>query len=78
MKLTLVLESNNIEDYIKEIPPIVQFHTPLIQKQIKNFEQQTNSLTVELYLNYKGEWSYYTQSSWLNFYNKIMKTKKPR
>lgn len=45
MKLALILESNNIEDYIKEIPPIVQFHTPLIQNQIKNFEQKTNSLT---------------------------------
>ncbi|MCZ2222519.1 MAG: transglutaminase family protein [Chitinophagales bacterium] len=45
MKLTLELESNNIEDYLKEIPPIVLFNTPLVQEQIKNIEHQSNSIT---------------------------------
>lgn len=42
--MELLLESNNIEDYLDEIPPIIQFATPLIQKKIYEIEFQTPSL----------------------------------
>lgn len=42
--MQLQLESKNMADYLKEIPPIIEFHTPLIQKKIKEIEAQSSSL----------------------------------
>lgn len=33
--MKLILESDRIEDYLKEIPPIIQFDTPLVQEKVK-------------------------------------------
>jgi len=42
--MKLHLESQNLNDYLKEIPPVILFHTPSIQKQIKEIESRTSSL----------------------------------
>lgn len=42
--MELIIESSDIKDYLKEIPPVIQFHTPLIQKQINVITSQTTSL----------------------------------
>lgn len=42
--MKLQLESAKLEDYLKEIPPVIQFDTPLIQKEIKAIESQATSL----------------------------------
>lgn len=42
--MKLIIESDNINDYLKEVPPVIQFNTPLIQKQIKIITSQTDSL----------------------------------
>ncbi|MBS1488762.1 MAG: transglutaminase family protein [Bacteroidetes bacterium] len=36
--MKLHMESNRTEDYLKEIPPVIQFSSPLIQQQIKSIE----------------------------------------
>lgn len=41
--MKLLFESNNKEDYLKEVPPTIQFSTPLIQEQIKIITSQTDS-----------------------------------
>lgn len=41
--MQLQIESKNLEDYLKEVPPIIQFDTPAIQKQIKAITAQTSS-----------------------------------
>lgn len=41
--MQLQIESNNIKDYLKEIPPVIQINTPLIQKQIASLMAQTDS-----------------------------------
>lgn len=41
--MKLILESDKLEDYLKEIPSVVEFSTPLIQKQIQWIESQTPS-----------------------------------
>jgi len=41
--MKLQLASDRIEDYLKEIPPIVCFDTPLIQGKIKSIESQASS-----------------------------------
>ena len=42
--MELMIQSNDIKDYLKEVPPVIQFTTPLIQGQIKSITSQTNSL----------------------------------
>lgn len=41
--MELIIESNDLKDYLKEVPPVIQFHTPLIQKEIKAITSQTDS-----------------------------------
>lgn len=42
--MKLQLESSEIEDYLKELPPVIQFNIPSIQKEIKYIEKQSSSL----------------------------------
>lgn len=42
--MELIIESDNMKDYLKEVPPVIQFNTPLIQKRIKTITDQTDSL----------------------------------
>lgn len=39
----LLLESDNLEDYLKEIPPIVQFTTPEIQAKIIEIKEENHT-----------------------------------
>ncbi len=39
----MILESDKLEDYLREIPPVVEFSTPLIRQQIQRIESQTSS-----------------------------------
>ena len=41
--MKLQLESERVEDYLKEVPPVIQFHTPLIQKKIRFIKSQASS-----------------------------------
>lgn len=41
--MELIIESDDMENYLKEVPPVIQFTTPLIQKQIKVIMSQTDS-----------------------------------
>lgn len=41
--MELIKESNDLQDYLKEVSPVIQFNTPLIQKQIKSIMSQTDS-----------------------------------
>lgn len=41
--MKLKIESDRIEDYLKEIPPVIEFSTPLIKEQIKSIEAKTSS-----------------------------------
>lgn len=41
--MNLILESENIEDYLKEIPPIIQFGAHPVQEKIKFIKSQTKS-----------------------------------
>ncbi|HRN93261.1 MAG TPA: transglutaminase family protein [Chitinophagales bacterium] len=38
--MKLILESNNIDDYLTEIPPIIQFGTPLVKAKINWIKSQ--------------------------------------
>lgn len=42
--MELIIESDDMKDYLKEAPPVIQFSTPLIQSQIKAIISQTDSL----------------------------------
>ncbi len=42
--MELIIESDDMNDYLKEVPPVIQFDTPLIQKEIKAITSQTDSL----------------------------------
>ena len=42
--MELIIESSELKDYLKEVPPVIQFNSPLIQKQIKVITSQTKSL----------------------------------
>lgn len=42
--MKLIIESDNMEDYLQEVPPVIQFNTPLIQNQIIAISSQTDSL----------------------------------
>ena len=41
--MELIIESDDLRDYLKELPPVIQFNTPLIQKEIKAITAQTDS-----------------------------------
>ncbi len=41
--MELQLKSSHLEDYLKEVPPVIGFDTPLIQEKIKDIESQTSS-----------------------------------
>lgn len=41
--MKLQFESENIEDYLREIPPVIEFNTPLIRQKIKEIEANTSS-----------------------------------
>ncbi|MCZ2458943.1 MAG: transglutaminase family protein [Chitinophagales bacterium] len=41
--MKLILESNNLEDYLKEISPVVLFHTPAIQEKIREIESMAST-----------------------------------
>lgn len=41
--MKLIIESDEMKDYLKEVPPVIQFNTPLMQKQIKAITSQTDS-----------------------------------
>lgn len=41
--MLLRLESSQLSDYLKEIPPIIDFHTPIIRQQIKKIQEQTST-----------------------------------
>ncbi len=40
---SLRIRSNNIDDYLKEIPPIIQFNTPLIKQKINEIESKATT-----------------------------------
>lgn len=39
--MKLIIESNNLSDYLKEIPPVIRFDTPLIKAKIEEIREQT-------------------------------------
>ncbi len=41
--MELKLESNHLEDYLKELPPVIQFNSPVVQNEIKAIESKTSS-----------------------------------
>ena len=41
--MKLQLESENFEDYLKEIPPVVVFNTPLVQKTIEEIRSKADT-----------------------------------
>lgn len=41
--MKLLLESDNPEDYLGEIPPIIRFDTPAIREKIKEIQSRTSS-----------------------------------
>lgn len=41
--MKLQLESENLQDYLAELPPIIEFNSPLMHQQIKAIEAQTTS-----------------------------------
>ena len=41
--MELLLESKNLEDYLREIPPVIAFNTPLVQEKIRAIEAQASS-----------------------------------
>jgi len=42
--MKLIIESDDISDYLREVPRVIQFTTPLIQQQIESITNQTNSV----------------------------------
>ena|SRR5699024_629141 len=42
--MKLQLESDRLEDYLKEIPPVIQFNSPLVKQSIEAIESQASSL----------------------------------
>lgn len=40
--MKLHIDSTSIEEYLKELPPVIQFHTPLIQKKIQYIKSQAS------------------------------------
>lgn len=42
--MELLLQTESLDDYKKEIPPIIEFHIPIIQKKIQEIEESNTSL----------------------------------
>lgn len=45
--MELLLQSESLDDYRKEIPPIIEFHIPIIQKKIQEIEENNASLVLK-------------------------------
>lgn len=43
MRMALKLQSEHPEDYLKEVPPVIQWQTPLVQAQIERIMKQANT-----------------------------------
>lgn len=41
--MKLIVESTKLSDYLKEVPPVIQFNTPLIQKKIAEIKSLSGS-----------------------------------
>lgn len=41
--MELKLESNHLGDYLKELPPVIQFNSPVVQNEIRAIESKTSS-----------------------------------
>lgn len=41
--MKLIIESSDLNDYLKEIPSIIEFHTPLIQEKIQEIKSLATS-----------------------------------
>lgn len=41
--MKLKIESNNLEDYLKELPPVIDFSKPIIQEKIKLINSKCNT-----------------------------------
>ncbi len=41
--MKLQIESASLKDYLKELPPVIEFHTPLIQKKIQYIKAHASS-----------------------------------
>ena len=41
--MELQIASKQLENYLKELPPVIQFHTPLIQEEINFIKSQASS-----------------------------------
>lgn len=41
--MKFILESANPKDYLSEIPPIIQFHTPLIKNKVEFIESKAKT-----------------------------------
>jgi len=44
MTVKLFLESENLEDYLGEVPPVIVFNTPLVREEIYRIETTVSSL----------------------------------
>ncbi|HRP90121.1 MAG TPA: transglutaminase family protein [Edaphocola sp.] len=42
--MKLILESDNLEDYLKQVPPIISWNTPLVKAKIAFIQQHTNTI----------------------------------
>lgn len=43
--MKLQLESRNLEDYLREIPPVIQFDAPMVRQKIKEIESKATTKT---------------------------------
>lgn len=43
--MNLKIESDHLQDYLGEIPPVIRFNTPLIREQIIRIESQASTQT---------------------------------
>lgn len=41
--MELILESQNLQDYLQEIPPVIQFNNPSIQERIVEIQERSGS-----------------------------------
>ena len=41
--MELQIESGHLEDYLKELPPVIQFHTPLVQEKIQFIKSRVSN-----------------------------------
>jgi len=41
--MKLIVESTKLSDYLKEVPPVIQFNSPLVQKKIAEIKSLSGS-----------------------------------